>query len=59
MAGWYMHICDVCRLLNGDTSLKVCFYCPLCDSWICEADANDWGRRAQAAAVAQVKRLFS
>lgn len=33
-------ICDVCRLLDYDTTKKLCKYCDLCDSWICEKDGN-------------------
>lgn len=51
MAGWYMHICDVCRLLNGDRRQKLCSYCPLCDAWICLEDVNAWGRRGRASAL--------
>jgi hypothetical protein len=42
-------ICDVCRLLDGDTTLKDCGYCGLCDSWICTEDRTNWLRRARAA----------
>jgi hypothetical protein len=49
---WFMHICDVCRLLDGDLREKVCFYCPACSAWICEQDAADWRRRGLAAARA-------
>jgi hypothetical protein len=37
---WYTAICDVCRLVDRDVSYKMCFYCSLCDSNICERDAD-------------------
>lgn len=43
------HICDVCRLVDFDTTPKLCFHCGLCDAWICQADASKWGRRIEAA----------
>lgn len=58
MAGeWHVQVCDVCRLLDGDTSLKYCFYCPACDAWICEDDASNWGRRARASAARLQERF--
>jgi hypothetical protein len=55
--GWYMHVCDVCRLLDADWSQKMCFYCGFCDAWICMADAENWGRRGRAAALAMGERF--
>jgi hypothetical protein len=46
------NVCDVCRLLDGDFRLKMCFYCKVCGKWICEADAGDWIRRVKAAQAA-------
>ena len=43
------HVCDVCRLLDGDLSEKPCGYCEMCDSWICERDKACWQRRIWAA----------
>jgi hypothetical protein len=57
MSSWYMHVCDVCRLLDQDGRLKFCFYCPVCDAWICERDVADWGRRGRAAALGMVERF--
>lgn len=45
-----IRICDVCRLLDHDTSGKLCEYCGLCDAWICTQDRAKWGRRLLAAA---------
>jgi len=53
-----MHVCDVCRLLNGDMRAKMCFYCPTCDAWICEHDQMNWARRAQAAAL-RIREKFA
>jgi len=41
--------CDVCRLLDGDLSYKLCQYCALCDAWICDTDKSRWERRLKAA----------
>lgn len=43
-------ICDVCRLVDGDFSTKLCNWCGACQSWICDADLQQWGRRARAMA---------
>lgn len=43
-------MCDVCRLVDFDTTHKVCVYCSLCDAWICQSDFSDLKRRAIAAA---------
>lgn len=51
MTDWHIAVCDVCRLIDGDITHKYCFYCSFCDSEICMADANDWGRRAHAKAL--------
>jgi hypothetical protein len=48
-------ICDVCRLLDKDTSQKSVFYCEICDSWICEEDKNNWIRRITAAAKRELE----
>lgn len=46
---WHPAVCDVCRLVDGDYREKLCFYCGSCDSEICVADKDRWGRRALAA----------
>ena len=43
-----LYVCDVCRILDGDLTPKVCHYCGLCDSLICLADENNWWRRGKA-----------
>ena len=45
------HICDVCRLLDGDSSPKPCAYCAGCRAWVCERDLGRWDRRARAAVM--------
>lgn len=47
--GWVMAVCDVCRLLDKDTTKKECFWCPQCQSHICRKDQHRWDRRARAA----------
>jgi hypothetical protein len=49
MYGWQQHICDVCRLLDGDETLKECQYCKACDAWMCRADYYSAIRRGLAA----------
>ncbi len=50
--GWEFHVCEVCRLLDGDSRLKPCQFCSLCGSWICAEDLPDWYRRSLAAILA-------
>src|SRR5208282_1543734 len=40
-----LQVCDVCRILDGDTSRKRCTWCSMCQSWLCEADVGNWLRR--------------
>lgn len=42
------HICDVCRLNDGDLSVKPCGFCKLCSAWICKDDTYKWSRRIKA-----------
>ena len=44
-------VCDVCRLLDGNLQQKPCTWCGLCQSWICDADLQNWPRRGRAAAI--------
>lgn len=59
MAGWQVHICDVCRLLDSDFRQKPCFYCSTCGAWICELDLDDWPRRIAAAKRAIQEKFAS
>lgn len=52
---WILATCDVCRLIDGDTSTKWCAYCSLCDSWVCVDDQNQAGRRFHAAYLHQLE----
>lgn len=47
--------CDVCRLVDADTTVKNCGYCSLCDAWICEHCVADWPRRIKAAVKRQLE----
>jgi len=51
--------CDVCRLLDYDCERKLCFYCSLCDAWICVADNNRWDRRLRAAIKRKLEPGYS
>jgi hypothetical protein len=43
--------CDVCYLLDGDTSPKHTLYCRLCDKYMCDrCRKNNWRRTAAAIA---------
>lgn len=53
-----LKICDVCRLLDGDITPKICFYCGFCDSHICDADGLRWDRRARAFWKRRVEPTF-
>jgi len=44
-----MTICDVHRLVDYDTTARLCGYCGLCDAWICQEDQSRWDRRLRAA----------
>lgn len=59
IATMQVEICAVCRLLDFDTTKKLCGFCPLCDSWICEADQNRWDRRLRAAIRRRLEPGFS
>jgi hypothetical protein len=50
-----MHVCDVCRLVDGDSTEKDCTYCNRCKAWLCVADKKSGIRRSLAA----LKRLKS
>lgn len=47
---WHLAVCAVCFYVDGDARPKMCFYCSTCGAWICEDDADQWGRRALASA---------
>lgn len=43
-----LHVCQVCKLLDNDVSLKECEYCSLCKAWICKKDKFRPDRRTFA-----------
>lgn len=47
---YQLHECDVCRLVDKDTSQKDCTYCTICKAWICRTCHDDVWRRGQAVA---------
>jgi hypothetical protein len=47
-------VCEVCRLVDGDRSVKECSWCQTCRAWICTRDLSQWGRRA----LAMIRRGF-
>jgi hypothetical protein len=59
LSNFQYHICDVCRLLDYDTSKKWCGYCGLCDAFICEADRTAVARRIKAAAKRMLEPGYS
>lgn len=48
-------VCDVCRLVGGDSSFKLCGYCHLCDAFICQDCINNWPRRLKAAVLRELE----
>jgi hypothetical protein len=55
---WQNQVCEVCRLLDNDTRLKPCLYCPACNAWLCQADIGNLARRARAAAKKAVMKVL-
>lgn len=41
-------VCEVCRLIDKDESLKLCKWCGVCNAWICENDETAFVRRGVA-----------
>jgi hypothetical protein len=51
--------CDVCMLLDGDTTPKEVMYCKFCDAFMCEAcRRNNW-RRTGATIARHTRKLIS
>lgn len=42
-------VCRVCELVNGDTSLKDCYFCDVCKQWICISCGQRYDKRVLAA----------
>jgi hypothetical protein len=51
-------ICEVCALLDRNTSYKWVRYCSFCQAWMCQYCWNHPIRRAQAAALRAVQRWW-
>jgi hypothetical protein len=47
--------CDVCEILDGDSSVKETAYCGICDAHICNKCRPDFGRRALAMALRRMR----
>lgn len=45
---WRKHECDVCSLLDNDTTEKNSYYCEVCKAWICDSCEYRLDRRARA-----------
>lgn len=43
-----MHVCDVCKLVDGDEQPKLSAFCSVCSAWICKACYPQVTRRAEA-----------
>jgi len=43
-----MHVCDVCLLLDNDSTEKLCRFCGGCQAWICIPCEGQYQRRADA-----------
>ena len=43
-----LHVCDVCKALDNDYTLKECRYCDNCKAWICLNDEYHTIRRGLA-----------
>jgi len=53
-----LRACDVHRLVDFDVTPRLCFYCGLCDAWICNECAPQWGRRIKAAVKRKLEPGF-
>lgn len=51
---WQNKVCEVCLYMDGIKILQRCYFCDICDAWICERDKYDWFRRSETA----VKKLI-
>lgn len=50
--------CAVCFGINGDTSLKECYYCHACNEWICKECETKWLHRGMVALKKQWFKFF-
>lgn len=54
-----IHVCKVCKTLDNDNSLKDCFWCAVCKSWICQDDKYRLDRRIRAMRIAKIKTVLA
>lgn len=54
--GFVMGVCDVHRLLEGDTTLRPVAYCKFCNANLCQPCSKSPLRRARAAALKAIGR---
>ena len=56
--GRTMGVCDVCRINDGDESVKPVRHCGGCDKWICDPCWNDWPRRGKAMTINLARKVI-
>lgn len=44
-----LHVCDVCRIVDKDETVKLCQFCTSCKAWICDTCRSNPIRRTHAA----------
>jgi hypothetical protein len=49
-------VCDVHRLVDGDTRERWVLFCTMCESWICDECRGNWPKRARAAILKRMGR---
>ena len=50
-------VCEVCKLIEGDTKTKEVRYCETCKAWICSTCDPDMWKRAKAMVKNTTKKL--
>lgn len=50
-------VCEVCKVLNNDVSIKKVSYCETCNVYICKAHHRDWGARIRAAYLKKLHEI--
>lgn len=51
--------CDVCLLVDGDTSFKLVTYCIICNANICLVCKSNWLKRSKAYFLKKIKSFNS
>jgi hypothetical protein len=46
------------RIIDFDVASRECFYCGMCDAWVCAECASQWGRRIKAAVKRKLEPGF-